>query len=204
MNATWPPLPPLAALALLATGCATVADHTRSGRPQPVAPAPPPALGPEAPAVVLALTDARPEPRDVIGSARSVLGISAPEVATPDDPVELVDYGLRLELARQGIRVVAPGGDPEAPVLGAEIVRMHCAAGLTYQGEVVLRAWLLVDGVRQRSQEYAGEGSAGTNWAGTAESYWYCLAMALKPVAVRIAADARRTLGKAAAPPPAR
>ena len=55
-------------------------------------------------------------------------------------------------------------------------------------------------GVLRRSQEYAGEGSAGTNRAGTVETYWHCLAMALKPVAVRIAADARRTIGQGALP----
>lgn len=196
----------LAALALVAaSGCAFGNRHAKLYYPPPGEPAPAAVPAAATAGTVIALqpvTDERPEPRTVIGAVRNGLYMHTADVVTEDDVAGWATFALRHELERLGVRVVDVSAASGAPVLGSSLSRLHCNAYFTYSGEVTMRAWVKAGEGYTLDGVYAGQGSSGTNWAATAESYGECVSRAMQDAARRIAADAKQA-AQAPAPPPA-
>ncbi len=189
---------------LAASGCAFGNRNARLAYPPPAAdptasagaattpqPAAVPAVAPAQVTIALQrVTDARPEPRKVVGHVRNGLGMHTADVLTDDDVAAWVTYALRYELERLGVQVVGDQPGAPVPVLGAELSHVHCSAYFTYEGEVSIRAWVRAGSAYPVNQVYGGRGSSGMNWAATGEGYAECVARALQDAARKIAADA--------------
>ena len=185
-------------------GCAWIGREAKLVYPPPqpaeaAAPAPP-TPAPDAPAVAVTVSDARPEPRTKVGSVRNALGMAMASVTTAGDVPAWVKGALEAELRAAGLRVIP--AEEGATALDAEVAKVDCDAYLEYGASVVVSARLTSRGAAVYSSSYTGQGSAGTNWTATEESYTLSLSLALRDAARQMAADVKKALvGGAPAPP---
>ncbi len=164
---------------------------------------PPPVPAPGAPAVSIAVTDARPEPRNKVGHVRNGLGIPMATITTTGDVPAWVKGALEIECQAAGLRVV-PAADG-VPRVAAQVTKVETDAYFSYGATVVLKVELASPGLASRYDEVTGEGGAGTNWTATEASYSLSLSMALRDAARKVAQRTREALtapAPAPAPPP--
>ncbi len=188
------------------SGCAFVGREAKLRYPplqegQAVAPAPPaPAPAPGAPAVAVVVTDGRPDPRNRVGNVRNGFGMVTASVTTADDVAAWIKGALEAESQAQGLRVV-PSPDGGAS-LAAQVAKVECDAFFEYGASVMLSTQLTTGGAAIHSGSYTGQGSAGTNWSATEESFSLSLSLALRDAARQIAADVKKALPAPKAPAP--
>lgn len=166
---------------------------------QAVAPAPP-APAPDAPAVAVVVTDGRPDPRNRVGNVRNGFGMVTASVTTADDVAGWIKGALESELQAHGLRVVPSAGGGAS--LAAQVAKVECDAFFEYGASVMLSTQLTTGGAAIHSGSYTGQGSAGTNWSATEESFSLSLSLALRDAARQIAADVKKALPAPKAPAP--
>lgn len=192
-------------LAFLGTACAFGDRHVRLEYPPPgsetVAAVPASApLG--ARTVHLGVfVDQRAE-RGRVGEVRNGWGMHTADVVAQDDVSEWVRGALHVELERAGLRVV-----DDCPAAGGlevrgEVLRVHCGAYLSYEGEVQVSAELVRDGKVLARYPASGKGSAGTNWGATEKGYGESLALALQAAARGLASEVAAGVRTNALPTP--
>ena len=121
-------------------------------------------------------------------------------VTTAGDVPAWVKGALETELRAAGLQVVAaPEG---SAALAVQVTKVECDAYFEYGASVVVTTELTWRGAAPQSSSYTGQGSAGTNWTATEESYTLSLSLAMRDAARRIAADVKKALVPGAPAPP--
>jgi hypothetical protein len=161
---------------------------------------PPPAPAPDAPAVAVSVTDARPEPRNQVGSVRNAFGMKMASITTTGSVPAWVKGALETELWMAGVRVVEKAEG--ASQLAAQVDKVETDAYFTYGATVVLMVRLESPNLPPYFELVTGEGGAGTNWTATEASYSRGLSMALRDAARKIAAGTKKMLTTPAPAPP--
>ena len=176
----------------LCSACAFGDRHVRLEYPPP---------GPEAVAAVPAsaplaartihlgvFTDQRAE-RGRIGEVRNGWGMHTADVVAENDVCAWVREAVRTELERAGFHVALDCPAPGGLELRGEVLRVHCGAYMSYEGEVQLSGELRRDGAVLGRYPVSGKGSAGTNWGATEKGYGETLALALQAAARRLSSE---------------
>jgi hypothetical protein len=133
-----------------------------------------------APTIVLAeFVDSRTD-KSRIGEVRNGFGAHTADVVTQDDVAAWVREAVRFELAEAGYHVIDGPAEAGGASLSCQIITVHCDAYMSYDGQVAFSAAVTRDGVELFDHVFQGEGSAGTNWAATDESYAETLGLALE------------------------
>lgn len=125
--------------------------------------------------------------RGRVGEVRNGWGMHTADVVADNDVSVWVHRALRHELEAIGLRVVADCPASGALEVRGEVLRVHCGAFLSYEGEVQLSAELVRDGKVLARYPASGKGSAGTNWGATEKGYGESLALALQAAARTLA-----------------
>ncbi len=130
--------------------------------------------------------DVRGLPTGVLYELHSVLGNHSGNLLTPDDIPAWVSRVLRVELEREGCKVVEAA--PGIPAVGAEVLGLDPRAG---EGRVraTFRAWIDTDGARRAEAVFRGEARVG--YAFSHEPFVDAMARALQAAARQIALEAR-------------
>ncbi len=116
-----------------------------------------------------------------VGHISNLLGMRTAEVIAARDVSEWVRDAVAYELNVAGYRVEEDAAAPlDATILSGEILYVYCDALANYRGHVVLQVYARRRGRYLLDQKYRGFGSAGTNWAGTGDSYSQSLSLALR------------------------
>jgi len=190
-------------LAFLGSACAFGDRHVRLEYPPPGAGAvvAVPASAPLGARTVHlgVFVDQRAE-RGRVGEVRNGWGMHTADVLAENDVGDWVRAALHQELERAGLRVV-----DDCPAAGGlevrgEVLRVHCDAYMSYEGEVQVSAELMRDGKVLARYPASGKGSAGTNWGATEKGYAESLALALQAAARSLASEVAS--GARAALPP--
>jgi hypothetical protein len=163
------------------------------------------APAPDAPAVQLAVTDSRPEPRSDLGPVRNAYGMQMATVKTHDDVVAWVTAALLAELQRAGLRVTTPSSTSAdlvaAPVLNVEVQKVYCDAYFSYGADVTLASRVLLSGGSSWTGTFPGQGGAGTNWTATEASFSLSLSRALQAATKALATNLNAWLVSQRPPP---
>jgi len=137
--------------------------------------------------------------KKVVGTVRNGFGMRTADVVPTNSVADWVTQALKTELQNEGYTVnVASAGDGSSKganrVVSGEIRKVFCDVFFSYTGEVSLLVKVSRDGKEVLNKSYSGEGSAGTNWGATAESYSQSLALALAAALKPLLADLDKTL----------
>jgi len=122
------------------------------------------------------------------------------DVLAENDVGEWVRGALHQELERAGLRVVDDCSAAGGLEVRGEVLRVHCDAYMSYEGEVQVSAELVRDGKVLARYPASGKGSTGTNWGATEKGFAESLALALQTAARSLAAEVAS--GARAALPP--
>lgn len=122
--------------------------------------------------------------KKVVGTVRNGFGMRTADVIPTNSVPEWVMLAMKTELQNSGyfVSTGATGGNSTgrtSAVVSGEILNVFCDMYLSYTGQVSLLARVSKDGKEVLNKHYAGEGSAGLSFAGTAESFAQSLALAL-------------------------
>ena len=114
-----------------------------------------------------------------IGEVRNGLGIHTADVHTKHGGAVWVRKAFSTELRRAGYTVSDDPSRAEVQI-DVELVSVHCTAGLSYSGDIILTAKAARDGTVLIGRRYAGTGSAGVNWSATEVAFAETLDLALQ------------------------
>jgi len=133
--------------------------------------------------------DARSD-KSRVGSVRNGFGMQTASVVTKDDIAAWVTTALRTELTNAGYRVVdGASGTASGLLLTGDLTHLWCDSYFNYNGEVALDVRLRAAGQMLMNKKIEGNGSAGTNWAATAEAYGQTLALSLADALKKLVAE---------------
>jgi len=139
---------------------------------------------------------------NAVGTVRNGFGMKTADVIPTNDVADWVTDAIRSELTGLGYTVVsnpaAADADSAVTVSGA-ILNVYCDVYFNYTGQVSLIAMVTRGGKPLLDKHYSGEGSAGTNWAATAESYSESLALALEDALRKFIPELEQQLARASA-----
>ena len=119
-----------------------------------------------------------------VGEVRNGLGMHTADVHTKDDGAIWLRKALSTELRRAGY-VVADDPRTAELLIDAELVSVHCTAGFSYSGDIILTAKATRDGAVLAGRRYAGSGSAGVNWSATEVAFAETLDLALQDAVIQ-------------------
>jgi len=141
---------------------------------------------------VLPFVDRRSDTTKV-GQVRNTFGMKLAPIRTVNSVSVWVRDALALELRNAGYNAATSTTVPDSSLaIEGEILKAQADAYFTYGGEVELLVRLTKGGRELNRHSYAGNGSAGTSWSGTAKSYAQSLALALADALRQIVADVGR------------
>ncbi len=141
-----------------------------------------------------AFSDARTD-KKLVGAVRNGFGMRTAEVVSADSVPTWVTGALKTELTASGYQVTDKVDESGAGTsLGGDVTLVWCDAYFTYSGEVALSIRLRRDGRDVLSRSYTGQGSAGMNWAATAEAYGQTLSIALADALRQLMPDLDKAL----------
>ncbi|HYP68786.1 MAG TPA: YajG family lipoprotein [Thiobacillaceae bacterium] len=136
--------------------------------------------------------------KNVVGTVRNGFGMRTADVIPTNSVDEWVTQAVTAELKNDGYTVFngAPGDNSAGPsaVVSGEVLNVFCDMYLSYTGQVSVITRVTKDGKEFLNKHYAGEGSAGLAFAGTAESYSQSLALALSSVIKQFVSDLDKSL----------
>jgi uncharacterized lipoprotein YajG len=148
--------------------------------------------------VALAAFNDQRSDKKVVGTVRNGFGMRTADVVPGNSVPAWVAQALKTELQNNGYTVIsAAPGDSSAmagAVISGEILNVFCDMYFTYTGQVSLVVKVTKGGKEVYNKHYAGEGSAGVAWAGTADSFAQSLALALSAAARQLIADLDQNL----------
>lgn len=170
---------------------------------------------PDAEAVAPAQAAAKPAPKNVqivltpfsdnrsdkkvVGTMRNGFGMRTADVIPTNSVPEWVMNAVKTELQNVGYTVLTGAANrnsarEKTAVVSGEILNVFCDMYFSYTGQVSLIARVSKNDKEVLSKHYAGEGSAGIAFAGTAESFAQSLALALASAVRQFVAELDKVL----------
>lgn len=135
------------------------------------------------------------EDKKIIGAVRNAYGAHTADVVALNSVQEWVTEAVRHELNNAGYAVTTQSAEPQSlATLSGDIIEVFCEAYLTYKGQVALNIKVNKNGKDVLNKLYSGNGSAGTNWAATADAYAQSLSLALADALEHIIVDLNAAL----------
>lgn len=141
---------------------------------------------------VQSVTDLRID-KTHIGELRNGIGIHTADVHTKDDGAIWVRKAFTIELRRAGYTVADNASRAEFAI-DVELVSVHCTAGFSYAGGIILTAKATRDGEVLAGRRYAGTGSAGVNWSATEVAFAQTLDLALQDAVLQFVRELKPRL----------
>jgi Uncharacterized lipoprotein len=130
--------------------------------------------------------------KKAVGTMRNGFGMRTADVLPTNSVTEWVTQAVKTDLEKIGYTVViAAGGAPTGAgtIVSGDVLNVFCDMYMSYTGQVSLLMRVSRDGKELTTKHYAGEGSAGIAFAGTAESFAESLSLALAAALKQFIAD---------------
>ena len=144
--------------------------------------------------LLVTFNDQRQDKR-VVGAVRNGFGMHTADVVALNDVQEWVSEAVKRELNNAGYAVTTqPAGSQSLATLSGDIIEVFCEAYFTYKGQVSLDVKVNKNGKDILNRLYVGKGSAGTNWAATADAYAQSLSLALADALKHMVVDLNASL----------
>lgn len=140
---------------------------------------------------LVTFVDQRTE-KKAVGTMRNAMGMRTADVLATNSVTDWVTQAVKTDLEKSGYTVVsAAAGVPAGAgaVVSGEVLNVFCDMYMSYTGQVSLLMRVNRDGKELSAKHYAGEGSAGIAFAGTAESFAESLSLALAAALKKFVAD---------------
>lgn len=133
-----------------------------------------------------------------MGAVRNGFGTRTADVIPTNSVTEWVTQAIRTELQNNGYTVsigtLAGNSASTSAVVSGEVLNVFCDQYVNYTGQVTLVVRVTKGGKEVLNKHYTGEGSAGTAWAMTTESYAQSLALALSSALNHFVSDLDKSL----------
>ncbi len=135
---------------------------------------------------------------NVVGTVRNGFGMRTADVIPINNVSDWVTQAVAIELRNNGYTVISGTPDNDSRslmvVVSGDILNVFCDAYFNYSGQVSLVTRASRGGKGFLYKHYSGEGSAGTNWAASEESYAQSLALALSSALRLFVSDLNKSL----------